>query len=103
WLRANRRVLTLGLIVPVVLLCAGLVAVVMSQNFYVRAIGAIVGAIGGMGIFGIVWVMFQPRLAYRDGQLLVNVRRGQPYRVPIEVVEGFLMGQGPTMLPGAKY
>lgn len=45
----------------------------------------------------------QPRLAYDQRHLLVYVQTGPAYRVPIEVVEGFLLGQGPTLLPGKRY
>lgn len=45
------------------------------------------------------WLLFRPRLAYRDGQLLVYLRMGGPIAVPIEVVECFFLGQGPALLP----
>jgi len=40
------------------------------------------------------------RLAYEAGYLLVNLgATGGPIRVPIDVVECFFLGQGPTLLP----
>ena len=61
---------------------------------------ALVG-LAGMGLVARhAWL---PRLAYADRHLLVYLDSGPPQRVPIEVVEGFLLGQGPTMLPGKQY
>jgi hypothetical protein len=42
-------------------------------------------------------------LAYDGRRLLVYLRGGGPIGVPIELVEGFLLGQGPAGLTGAKY
>jgi hypothetical protein len=45
----------------------------------------------------------QPRLAYSDGRLLVYLRRLGPLAVPIDLVEAFLLGQGPSWLAGKKH
>ena len=46
-----------------------------------------------------LYLMRRPRLAYAQGCLLVYLRPGKPIRVPIDVVECFFLGQGPTLLP----
>lgn len=46
----------------------------------------------------IVWWMRQPRLAFDGGILLVYLRAGGPYRVPIDAVECFFLGSGPLKL-----
>ena len=60
-------------------------------------------------VFAIVWIVlllavalvgWRPRLAYSHGKLLINVRLGEPYAVPIEYVEGFLLGQSPAQVRG---
>src|SRR6185503_11484600 len=49
------------------------------------------------------WQMRQPRLAYDEGALLLYLRGSRPIRVPVEIVECFLLGQAPTMLPGKQH
>jgi hypothetical protein len=51
----------------------------------------------------LVWQLRLPRLAYDAGDLLVYLRGSRPIRVPLEVVECFLLGQAPTMLPGKQH
>lgn len=47
-----------------------------------------------------IYLMFQPRLSYAKELLCVRLRPGHPpIQVPIEVVECFFLGQGPTLLP----
>ena len=100
WLRPNRRALAFGLLLPLLLLAAGVLLTASTRAFYLRVPGAVLAAIGLLGAIGIGWQMWRPRLAYERGCLAVYARSGGPYRVPIEFVEGFLLGQGPSMLPG---
>jgi len=46
-----------------------------------------------------VYLRFQPRLSYANEQLHVRLRPGSPIQVPVDVVECFFLGQGPTLLP----
>ena len=95
WLRPNRRALALGLVPACLLLAAGLAAIAMAW----LVVGWTLLA-GGVYLAGVVvWAMRQPRLAYQDGQLLVYLGGPGPRRVPIDVVECFFLGQGPSMLP----
>jgi hypothetical protein len=48
---------------------------------------------------GLVSAMFQPRIAYESGDLLVFLDFGKTVRVPIDIVEVFFLGQGPSELP----
>lgn len=106
WLKTNRLPLALG--------CAA------------AAVGCAAGAALGTGLFGTVdnglarlagWLLasasllatvhfvrqaLRPRLAVERGELLVFLRSGQPIRVPLAIVEGFLIGQGPSFLPGKR-
>lgn len=55
---------------------------------------------GGAIMLGILLnELRKPRIAYGNGQVLFYVRRGAPIAVPVEIVEGFLIGQGPAELP----
>ncbi len=102
WLASNRRAVLLGAIIPALLVVSGI-------GFFMWAAandGAPLAKNIGLGVFAIgdVWLLSvclqlrRPRVAYEDGQLLLYVRHGEPLRVPIQIVEGFLLGQGPTML-----
>lgn len=60
----------------------------------------------GAFVVALVWLgerlrrVNRPRLSYRDGRLLVHLYRGRRAEaVPIEVVECFFLGQGPSLLP----
>jgi hypothetical protein len=103
WLQSNRRVLALGLIVPVVLLTIGALLGLGVQATWARIVGGLVALVALAGVGLIARHAWLPRLAYADRHLLVYLESGPPQRVPIEVVEGFLLGQGPTMLPGKGY
>jgi hypothetical protein len=45
----------------------------------------------------------RPRLVFEDGCLVVYLRAGNPIRVPIDVVQAFLLGQSPSWLSGEKH
>lgn len=105
WLRNNRRALALGAAGPLLAAAIGVAIVAISTGggFLGRG-GLIFGAC--MILFGVISALlmlvevFRARLAYRDGHLLVRLRTGPPVRVPIEIVECFLLGQGASMLKG---
>jgi hypothetical protein len=103
WLHTNRRALAFGLILPGLLLGMGIALAVVAHPVWLRAAGAVVTLAGLLGLALVVRQLWQPRLAYDQRHLLVFLQAGPPHRVPIEVVEGFLLGQGPTMLPGRRY
>ena len=51
---------------------------------------------------GLIHQILQPRIAYRDHQVLFFLKAGAPLSVPVEVVEGFFLGQGPAQLAGGS-
>jgi hypothetical protein len=104
WLRSNRRVAAIGAIVPAVV---GLVGVLLAAGWLgtgsssvPRWIGAIVTGVGGVFLATWLYVAGGPRLAYEHGYLVVALRVHRVLRVPIELVECFFLGQGPSHLPG---
>jgi hypothetical protein len=104
WLRTNRRALLFGMIPPALVAAIGLLLVVglpsREPPTVVRAIGGVL-VVAALAIVGaLAWQMRKPRLAYRDRQVLVWLRPGGPIRVPLEVVECFLLGQTSSFLPG---
>lgn len=64
----------------------------------------------GWALFGLscllelslVTQMLRPRVSFEAGSVLFNLRSGSPIAVPVELVEAFFLGQGPTSLPGAR-
>jgi hypothetical protein len=101
WLRTNRRVWTALAVLPTsafVMAAGGMLFVRSSAAFGVLA-GVLTAA--AAGVIWIGWRSRKPRLAYSDGLLEVHLS-SQPLRVPIEVVECFFMGQGPSFLPALQ-
>jgi hypothetical protein len=103
WLRTNRRALTTMMVPPAILLAGCLAGLVWSlatqQSWFVTGML-------GLFIFVLLWLfagltsaMFQPRIAYQDGELVVYLEFGKATRVPIDIVEVFFLGQGPSELP----
>ncbi len=99
WLHTNRRALWLGVVELVPLLAVAIGCVVMSPNNWLRWAAAGSAALLAYLLVLCVYLMFQPRLSYANDHLHVRLRPGRPIRVPIEVVECFFLGQGPTLLP----
>lgn len=62
------------------------------------------GAAGGLCLVGTVslWLAWRwwrmPRLALIGESLEVHLRRGEPWLVPVEIVECFFLGQAPSTL-----
>jgi hypothetical protein len=57
-------------------------------------------AAGLLLVIMLVKQLTRPRIAFRDGHVLFYLRGGAPIAVPVEIVEGFFLGQGPASLPG---
>src|SRR5262245_23615435 len=105
WLRANRRALVLGMILPIVLAILGLflaLGVAKEGLALIRGLGwLLVG--GGSCLWGVIAVQLKiPRLAYEDGSLFVYLRADGPIRVPIEYTECFFLASGAGQLLGAE-
>ena len=99
WLHSNRQALCLGLIVLLPLLALTIGCLVMSPNSWIRWAAAAFGAMLTYLLTLCIYLMFQPRLSYANEHLHVRLRPGAPIQVPIDVVECFFLGQGPTLLP----
>ena len=99
WLRPNRRALWTTLLTFAAIGLVALAGVWRLEPAVLRAVCA------GLALLGVVMVgaasveLRRPRIAYRDGHVLFNLRGGTPTAVPAEVVEAFFLGQGPAHLP----
>jgi hypothetical protein len=107
WLRTNARAVLFGMILPAAIAILGLAVVTglggNSPPVWLRALGGVFLAVGLAAIAGLAWQLKRPRLAYQPGELLIWLRGGAPFRVPIDAVECFWLGQGPSMLPGKRH
>jgi hypothetical protein len=103
WLRTNRRALALGAVLPVALFAIGLAlsgVVWPIDSLILRWLGGGLAVLAALALALLAREALRPRLAFETGELLVYLEAGAPYRVPLEVVECFLLGHGPALLPG---
>lgn len=102
WVQGNRRVALWALAPSIVVgALAGAIAagaVPALSHVLARLLAGLACAGAALMAGAIVFQLRQPRLAYAQGQLLVYATGGGPLRVPIDRVEGFLLGQGPSYL-----
>jgi len=111
WLRTNRRALALAMILVGTLLAVTLGAIPLgvllggipaaSQATFAASMFAI-SAVPAWLLLQLARAMWQPRLAYDSGELLVFFEPNTPTRVPIDIVECFFLGQGASELPKLK-
>jgi hypothetical protein len=99
WLRSNRRVLAMSMIPAAAMVGVGLFLQNGGTTWWIRAAGWLLVVLGGVLIIGLVSQWRRPRVAYRDGEVLFHLRAGRPIAVPVQVVESFFAGQGPSHLP----
>jgi hypothetical protein len=103
WLKTNRRALALGMILPgslAVLAAAGLVWSVMSGQHWAVRLLLLAFTAGPLWMLGeLIYASQQPRIGYEPGHLLVYLDTARPTRIPIDIVEVFFLGQGPSELP----
>ncbi len=102
WLHTNRRAILLGMLLPGSIAVLGaalaLVAWQLESAWWWIALGLACAAGGLLMLASLAWWLGVPRLAYEEGELLVFID-SRPIRLPIDVVEVFFLGQGPSLLP----
>ncbi len=98
----------MALVLPVAGLLFGLLLLTASSRVGVWAwwLGIVMGALWMVLLVMLLCMLRKPRIARRGDQVLFYMRSGAPFRVPLEFVEGFLLGQGASYLrksqPGAS-
>lgn len=103
WLAPNRRAIGMGLVPSALAILAGAALIIFSlgrerTGFFFWSGGTLI-VIGFAAGLGGLLLMRQPRLAYAKGCLEVFLGPPRPHFVPIELVECFFLGHGPSMLP----
>ena len=99
WLRPNRRILALGIVILALPLVGAVSMILISRQIAVTTLGWTIGALTVLLLAFAIRAISRPRLAYDKGCLLVYLSSARPHRVPIELVECFFLGQGPSLLP----
>lgn len=102
WLRPNRRVLAVGALILALALAGGSVLILTARHVAVSACGWTMTAATLLLFAYVARSLTRPRLAYDAGYLLVYLGSARPHRVPIELVECFFLGQGPSLLPAPR-
>jgi hypothetical protein len=99
WLHANRRVLLMAIVPALGLALVGAALLGAADGGVVRGVAWALVGVGVVLTIGLTGQLRRPRIAFRDGEVLFNLRTGAPVTVPVEVVEAFFLGQGPANLP----
>jgi hypothetical protein len=102
WLKTNARATAAGLVPASLLgLCGGvLLAGMLGDGRICYAVGWLLAVLSITALAVVTWQLRRPRLAFGGGKLWIYLRWTGPIGVPIEYVEGFLLGQGESFLPG---
>lgn len=104
WLRTNIRATSLGFLVPALLALLGLVLMLAlpgQSGFSLwQWLGAALLALAVVMAAAVAYLMRLPRLGYEGGRLLVYLKGMTPFRVPVDIVEVFFLGQTESMVPG---
>jgi hypothetical protein len=99
WLRANWR-LPAVLAIPFLSAIAGSLFFLFSGTSAAGwSVSLLVAGISAGCVARLFAAARRPRLAYASGCLDVYLTGSRPIRVPIELVECFFLGQGPSLLP----
>lgn len=111
-LRENPRPLLLAMLLPAVVMAIGLglggfmrpaeSGTLGALGWGVRGLGWALAALGLLAALSLALELLRPRLAIRGEHLLVYGGFGRPIKTPLSIVECFLLGQGPAMLPGKR-
>ncbi len=106
WMRPNTRVFAFLLVVAGLFCMASLgVGFLIPNRPTGPRIARIVCFLASAALAGTcLWIGTRwrsPRLAYEDGHLIVNLGTFAPILVPIQLVEVFFLGQGPSLLPNS--
>ncbi|RIK86368.1 MAG: hypothetical protein DCC67_02795 [Planctomycetota bacterium] len=102
WLAPNRRALTAALVPAGGLVAAGVAAALAFEPLLMRLAGGALAAGGLVAVIGLVSQLVRPRIGYRDGLVVFNLRAGAGIATPVEIVEAFFLGQGPAHVPSLR-
>lgn len=100
WLASNNRAFVAVLVFPLIMAIAGWLACYLVDTLAWKVIAGLVATLATLAVGSLIWLGSQPRIAYRDGELLLYLGSTTAQRVPIEFVEVFFRGQAASMIAG---
>jgi hypothetical protein len=103
WLQSNRRtVVAIALAIGLVGLLFAVLSFGMMQSGSVVAarVSGFMAAIVIVAAAAAGYLGTRPRLAFDGRKLRIHIGTAQPALIPIELIEGFLLGKGPSYLSG---
>ena len=100
WLKPNRRILALTLVVPLAAATCGIFIMLAASGLRYWPWGMSMLIISFLLGIWLIRKMFLPRLGYRRGYLLVCLSRGRPIAVPIDLVKCFCLSHTRTLFTG---
>jgi hypothetical protein len=96
----------LGMTLPAVFVVAAGAGLAWSlssgQHWAIQAVLLLATAAPLWMVGELLYAMSRPRIGYEAGELLVYLEPTRPTRIPIDIVEVFFLGQGPSELPKLK-
>jgi hypothetical protein len=99
WLRGNRRLRAAALLASVCVALGGLTFLAgIPVPFWGRVVGASVLGMALWSFLRLAWFVGAPRIRCDGRSLLVNLGEIRPCAIPLEAVECFFRGTGPTLL-----
>jgi hypothetical protein len=104
WLRPNRRVLVLGMILPGIIFVIGLIHLWGARSeakWALPQVGWALSIVGAIPLGLLISFSVRPRLAYQRGELLVYLRSNKPISVPVEYIECCFVATGAGQIPTA--
>lgn len=99
WLRTNYRVYWASAVVAVLAVACCLSAAITAPSQPTMIASWVLVAVGVAAVVVTMRRARQSRLAYEPGFLIVSLGGRTTARIPIDVVECFFRGQGPSLLP----
>jgi hypothetical protein len=103
WLESNHRALVMATIPAGLMAFASLAALLWAwfsgQHWSLVLLFSLLFVAPSWAFAQLVYALRMPRIGYSAGHLLLHFDPARPIRVPIEIVECFFLGQGPSDLP----
>ena len=96
WLKPNWRPVATAMALPAVMLAGCAVGAVWAATTPLRG-ACVAGAVLSLVLLTGLSSLLRPRLSREGRWLLLRLQRGPALRVPLEHVEVFFFGQGPSM------
>jgi hypothetical protein len=100
WLASNKRAFAMVLVFPLLMAAAAGLAFYLLETVHWRVVAGLISCFSLLAICSLLYLASQPRIAFRNAELLLYLGSPAGQRVPIEYVEVFFRGQAASMIAG---